>query len=279
MKLGIRRLLRSARAAARTGLVVATRGDPTADGPYKVFVVGSGRSGTHWLGYVLDAFPATHVTVEKEPIFPLVVEIAQRPELEPFAFPKLARLYRAEHRAVLPKHYVDKSHPNLWLAERLNGEFPEARFVAIWRTLEGTVASMMKHDGVRHWVEVWDRTRRPNRFLGITEDLIPAYRRMSLPARCAVRVIAHAREIERLTGVLGRKLHVVRYEDLHSRPEMEVQRLAEFLGLSDPPDIPMPNTDSRHKWRNQLSDADRSDIRDVAARLGAEDLLDGRQAA
>lgn len=248
--------------------------EPDAKGPCKVFVVGSGRSGTHWLGYILDAYPSIYATVEKAPIFPWVVEMARHPETEAELFPKLVRRYRAEHRAVLPRHYIDKSHPNLWLAEKLAAEFPEARFIAIRRRLEGTVASMLKHDGVRRWVEIWDEDPRPSRFLGVSEALIPTYRSMSTAARCAVRVIGHTNEIERLRGVLGRKLHVIRYEDIYAGPAAEFDRISAFLGLETPAGVPMPNQESHSKWQSQLSASDRADIRATAELLGATELLE-----
>ena len=278
MSIGVKQMAHSVAAGIRGRLIAVTGGAPTANGPFKIFVIGSGRSGTHWLGHILEAFPETHVTIERPPIFPWVVEMAQRPTMEDAIFPRLAACYRDEHRKVLPKHYVDKSHPNLWLAERLATEFPEARFVAIWRSLEGTVASMLKHEGVRHWVEVWDSRRGVNRFLGVTRELIPAYRHMSVTARCAVRVIAHAAEINRLTNVLGQQLHVVAYDGLHRQANVEIERLAGFLGLPVPLSVPTPDAGSRWKWRTQLSDADISDIREVAALMNAENLLDAQAA-
>ena len=263
----------------RGSRLVQTAPDPGPQGPYKIFVVGSGRSGTHWLGYILDSYPSIFATVEKKPIFPWVVEMAQHPETEALLFPKLVRRYRAEHRAVLPRHYVDKSHPNLWLAEKLAAEFSEARFIAIGRRLECTVASMLKHDGVRRWVEIWDQDPRPNRFLGVTEALIPTYRAMSIPARCAVRVVAHFAEIERLRGVLGRRMHVIRYEDIYTAPQAEFDRISAFLGLQTPTGVPMPNDQSRSKWQNQLTQSDRADIAAVAGMLGANHLLEVSEAA
>ena len=38
-------------------------------GSHKVFVIGSGRSGTHWVGYILEAHPDIHVTIETKPVF------------------------------------------------------------------------------------------------------------------------------------------------------------------------------------------------------------------
>jgi len=273
MTLGVKRFARTAAADLRGTYLSATGRGPSPAGPFKVFVIGSGRSGTHWLGYILEGFPETHVTIEKAPIFPWVVEMAQRPEREPELFPQLAGRYRAEHRRVLPKHYVDKSHPNLWIAERLANEFPEARFVAIWRSLEGTVASMLRHEGVRHWVELWDRQLDANRFLGVTDELISEYRDMSVAARCTVRVIAHYVEIERLTAALGDRLHIVPYDRLQTDHDREVQRLAAFLHLPVPAVLPQPLTESQTKWKTQLSDQEKADIRAVATRLQALQLL------
>jgi hypothetical protein len=278
MTLGVKRLVRTAAADMRGRYLVATGHGPSADGPYKVFVIGSGRSGTHWVGHILEAFPETHVTIEKDPIFPWVVEMAQGPDREPELFPLLAARYRAEHARVLPKHYVDKSHPNLWIAERLAGAFPEARFVAIWRSLEGTVASMLRHDGVRHWVEAWDGSGDANRFLGVTPEFVSRYRDLSVAARCAVRVIAHYAEIERLAGVLGGRLHVISYDRLQQRHQEEIERLAAFLGLPVPADLPAPLAESRIKWMSQLTDQERKDIRAIAAELDAQRLLAVRAA-
>jgi len=248
--------------------------EPGPQGPYKVFVVGSGRSGTHWLGHILDSHPQVHATVESEPVFSWVVEMARDPAAEAALFPKLIRRYRAEHRSVLPRHYVDKSHPNLWLAEKLADAFPEARFVAIRRLLEGTVASMLKHGGVRRWVEIWDRDPRPSRFLGVTEALLADYRAMSVAARCAVRVIAHAAEIDRLHAILAARMHVIRYEDIHAAPQAEMDRLSAFIGLQSLERAPMPRPASRHKWQAQLSDSERADIVCVATSLRATHLLE-----
>lgn len=278
MSMGIRRLARAVVTGVRGHVIAVTGRAPTARGPFKIFVVGSGRSATRWVGYILQAFPETHVTVERPPIFPWVVEMAQQPASEKHLFPQLVARYREEHRGVLPKHYVDKSHPNLWLAERLAAEFPEARFVAIWRSLEGMVASMLKHEGVRYWVESWDRHGGANRFLGVTDDLIPAYRHMTIAARCAVRVIAHAAEIKRLAGVLGERMHVVAYDRLHREPNAEIRRLADFLDLPVPLSVPRPDVGARWKWRMQLSERDLSDIRRAAFLMGAEHLLDARAA-
>ena len=258
------------------GLHAGHKPAPDANGPFKIFIVGTGRSGTHWLGHILAAYPSLNVMVEKPPIFPWVVDMARRPELETRLFPKLVRRYRAEHYLVLPMHYVDKSHPNLWLAERLAAEFPEARFVAIRRGIEATVASMMAHEGVRRWIELWDRDGQPSRFLGVDRSLIPKYRRLGVAGRCAVRVIAHAREIERLIPILGRRLHVIIYEDFFRDYSSEIERLSSFLGMETPTNVPAPKVELLEKWRDQLSASELAEIFAVSDLLEANHLLAGR---
>jgi len=42
----------------------------------KIFVVGTGRSGTHWLGYFLQLSSEIKVNIEKLPIFDMVTKAA-----------------------------------------------------------------------------------------------------------------------------------------------------------------------------------------------------------
>ena len=45
----------------------------------QIFVLGTGRSGTHWLGYILDAHPDIHVAIEERTKFRLATRAALRP--------------------------------------------------------------------------------------------------------------------------------------------------------------------------------------------------------
>lgn len=240
----------------------------------KIFVIGTGRSGTHWLGHALERHPDIHAEIEAPPVFGWTVEMARRPERERDLFPRLIAHYRAYHALVAPRHLADKSHPNIWLAEKIAGAIPEARFIGVRRKLFATVASMLRHPGVRHWVEVWDEDPRPDRFLGVTDELLSAYRRMSVPARCAVRVVAHSRELERLAAPLGPALHVIDYETLQQRSETEAAHLTAFLALDTPIRPPPPDTASLERWKGDLAPAEIADIRAAATLLGAADLLE-----
>lgn len=239
----------------------------------KIFVIGCGRSGTHWLGHTLAAHPQIHAEIEAPPVFGWVTRMALDPRSEARLFPRLVERYRAGHALVQPRHYADKSHPNLWLAGALADALPEARFIAIRRAVEPTVASMLHHAGTRAWIDRWERYPIPNRFLGISADLLEDYRVMSPAARCALRVIAHSREIERLRPRLGARLAVVEYEALLADPAPVAEGLQRYLALESPLRPPPPQRGRADRWRTLLSARDRDDIRALARRLQAEPFL------
>lgn len=248
--------------------------DPDENGPYKIFVVGCGRSGTHWLGHILESYPEIHVTIEARPMFSWVSKMARKPNLERRLFPLLVQRYRQEHRTVLPRHYADKSHPNLFLAEKLRDALPEARFIGIARRLEGTIASMMLHPAFRRRLDKWNAAPRTARYIGVSTDLIDDYKYMSPAARFALWVIAQTKELERLQAVLGERLHVIKYESLANSPRDEIARLNRFLGLEAPANTPEPKSEALSKWRSQLTERDLADIRHTAGRFDALHLLD-----
>jgi hypothetical protein len=118
-----------------------------------IFVLGTGRSGTHWVAWILQPHPKLATLVEKPPIFNWVTEMAIDPTAEGRLFARLVERYRLEAANMRPKRLLDKSHPNIWLAEALAKSLPDAQFVGILRDVFGTVASSLRHAGVRYWAE------------------------------------------------------------------------------------------------------------------------------
>lgn len=229
----------------------------------KIFVIGTGRSGTHWLGHILESHPAIHVTIERPPIFSWATKMALDARRKRSLLPRLIRAYQLEHAAVAPKHYADKSHPNIWHAEDLAAALPESVFLGIRRSPYATVASMLKHPGVLQWHARWREFPVPNRFLGITQDMTHTYGDMPLAAKCAVRWRAHAERLEDLRVPLGRRLLVVHYEDLIRRPDDQCARLSDFLRLATPIPRPAIREESLDRWRTELSAEDQRLIADV----------------
>lgn len=230
-----------------------------------VFIVGTGRSGTHWLGWICESHPELAVTIERPPIFEWVTEAAIHPDRAARLLPKLVRRYTAEARLCEPRLYVDKSHPNLWLADELAAALPRAKFIGVRRGVHGTVASMLQHAGVLRWVQEWRRYPVPNRFLGITSAWAEHYEALSLPARCALRWKAHEAQLDALAARLGERFLSLTYEDIFADPPGELARIQAFLGLTRPFPLPEIKRASLDRWRDELSAADLADIDAVLA--------------
>ncbi|MFC6489119.1 sulfotransferase family protein [Nitratireductor sp. GCM10026969] len=231
--------------------------------PDPIFVLGTGRSGTHWVAWILEPHTALHTLIEKPPIFNWVTELAIDPSAEARLLPGLLRRYQLEAASARPKRLLDKSHPNIWLAEQLAEAFPAARFIGVLRDVFGTVASSLRHEGVRYWAENWDAYPVPNRFLGVSEDNREAYARMSLAGRCAVRWHAHLRRLDELETVLGERMIRMRYHKLQTDTTRELERLQEFLDLDDPIARPEIKSKSLDRWKEDLSEQQVAEIRAI----------------
>jgi len=241
-------------------LVARVRGEAT---PPPVFIVGSDRSGTHWLGRILDAHPDVEVTFEPQPVFRWSMDMAIDPAEERELFPRMVAGYRYQRVVVAPRMYVDKSHPNLWIAERLMDVFPDASFVGIHREVYPTVASMLKHPGAAWLDSRWTEFPVPNRFMGITGEMATRYGDLPLPSKYALRWKAHYDELRRLQGVLGHQLHVISYEQLQQSTLEEIDRLGDFLKLRAPIPTPPVRRESLDRWRLELSPETMRQIDDV----------------
>ncbi|WP_163267684.1 sulfotransferase family protein [Chelativorans alearense] len=231
--------------------------------PDPVFVLGTGRSGTHWVAWILEPHTALHTLIEKPPIFEWVTEMAIDPTAEDRLLPSLLRRYRLEAASARPKRLLDKSHPNIWLAEKLAEAFPAGLFIGVLRDVFGTVASSLRHEGVRYWAEKWDAYPVPNRFLGVTEENREDYARMSLAGRCAVRWRAHLHRLDELEGVLGDRMIRMRYHELQTETTRELVRLQEFLKLDEPIPQPEVKSESLDRWKKDLSEEQIAEIRAV----------------
>ncbi|QGH36254.1 sulfotransferase [Gracilibacillus salitolerans] len=229
----------------------------------KIFVLGSGRSGTHLLGYVLDSHHLINATIEKPKIFTMATTIALNKEKKERLLPNLVRKYKIEHAKVAPKHYVDKSHSNIWISEELSSIFPNAKFIGIQREPYSVVASMLKHEGVLRWQKNWSDFPIPNEFLGITTENVSEYESMAPEERAALRWCSHAKKMDELKLSLGNRLMVINYESLVKNPEPCLVNIAKFLELHSPFPPYKMKIESLEKWKHQLSDTQIENIDNV----------------
>lgn len=227
----------------------------------KIFVLGTGRSGTCWVGDILGQHPEVRSYVEPRPLFDWVTQAALCARDEQLLLPRIFAEYQRLYEEASPSHFADKSHPCIWFAEKLAEQFSDAYFIGVVRDVEPTVASMLKHSGVRRWCEQWDRYETPNRFLGITEHNLDWYRDATIIQRCVARWYAHHIELMRLERALSTRFMLVRYETLVAETDTTLSRLKNFLELDDEFPAILPDVRSLTKWKADLSPSDLLAIR------------------
>jgi hypothetical protein len=231
---------------------------------WKIFIVGTGRSGTCWFGDLLGTHPSIRSFVEPRPVFDMVTSMAVNPEREAELLAPALREYDRLFCRAHPFHFADKTHPALWIAGHLKDHYEESVFIALRREVEATVASMLQHHGVRRWCEQWDQYPVPNRFLGITAANVDWYRDALVLERCVARWRSHENEIDRLAGVLKERMFTVQYERLVEDPKTTLAAVRDFLALRERFPDAKPQTGSLDKWKGYLTDLD---VRRIQAAL------------
>ncbi|MEX0732969.1 MAG: sulfotransferase [Aquisalimonadaceae bacterium] len=230
---------------------------------FPIFIVGTGRSGTHFLAKTLRSHSElTDLTWGRENpyVFRLVTQAALAEAQNKKIIPIIIDRYKRLLRAAAPRNLVDQSHPNLWHAEQLVSSFPKSKFLLLVRNPYSVVYSMLNHNAVKNWALEWNKYNIPNRFLGIDQENIQLYEEMSLVERCAVRWIAHYERAREVQSKIPDNVLFLLYEDLCNDPSQNLSRVQGFLGLSTPFLTPRVNEQSINK-RNNLSKPDRDAIR------------------
>jgi hypothetical protein len=233
-----------------------------------IFVVGTGRSGTHFTVRLLNGFAQAHDPLGGEENQKILMDIATA-----------AIHHRLPSRAVTDYYrhcldgadgvFLDQHHPNLFFVRHWTEMFDGIVFLYPRRPAYQVVASMLRHKGVmnwyryaRHWRRRWiDRVPYPNRFLGLAR----ASDISTLPTHllCAHRVIAHRQAYEEAVARGGVELRSVDYEALVDDPlaefsrafsARELQTLGEFTLLEK------PRKESLTKYRDVLDDRQVAEI-------------------
>jgi len=226
----------------------------------KIFIVGTGRSGTHWIARAISSHPLVRSTIEKQPIFGWVKKMALDPSARGCLMPKLIRRYRWQGFLKSPYYYLDKSHPNIWIVEDLAETFRDAIFIGILRNPFAVVNSMLEHDGVLKWHRRWNEFPVPNRFLGITKKNRSYYEELPIASKCALRWKSHKNRIYELDNKIGSRLKVVDYESFAINTEKTVKELSKFIGLEDPIPKPKVKKSSLEKWKDGLSTMEKEQV-------------------
>ena len=248
------RWLDSGKAQVNGGRTGAGAVSSSSSGHQLVFVGGLHRSGTTLVADLLSRHPdgsgltATGVEEDEgqhlQDVYPVARSyggtgrfardpFAHLTERSPLATPANARRILAAWEPFwdLDKHYlVEKSPPNLIMGRYLQALYPDAAFVFVAR--HPVVVSL----ATRKW-----RPRTP--FARLLEHWFLAH-------DTARSDLAHLRRV-----------HVLKYEDLVSRPDATLSDLAGFLGMSSPLDAASVDVTRSTRyattWQQERSSADR----------------------
>lgn len=181
--------------------------------------------------------------------------------------------YKQLMKVAAPKIFVDQSHPNLWLADKIAENIPGSMFVGIIRDPFSVAYSTTQHAGVSGWFDKWESFPLPNPFLGIGVADRERYVTMSIAEKSALRWISHVKRLGELRAALGGRLLIVKYEDLCNQGVSQMQRVAEFAQVENLFSMPEVKTNSLYK-KNQLNDNDFKQISLRIQNFMAENQMD-----
>lgn len=236
------------------------------------FIVGTGRSGTHFMDSIMNSHPEITDLMEGQEnpfVFGAVTDTAIKGKrLTPLTLFK----YRLLSRAAGPKFLVDQSHPNLWHIDQLIQKFPRSKFIAMVRCPFSVTYSTLQHSGVSGWLKNYDQYPVPNDFLGITTSNRKPYGAFSLATRSALRWCSHMQKVDTWKRKYPDAVYVMNYESLCGDPAVKLAELKSFLGLQTDFPTPKVNYESVSKME-KLSDQDKVDIATAVERFFVESPL------
>ena len=217
-----------------------------------VFIIGSGRSGTHLLGRTIGLVERYDSFIENKESFNFVTKIAVNPKRNPKDIKKVLKLYERIFKKSKNQYILEKTHPNIWLVEDLLEHFSNSKFIGIKRDVYATVASMLKHKGVLNWYNVLP-LNEVNPFLGITTENIEIFKELPIEMKCALRWKSHVNRLDDLQAKFPKEVLVVNYEDFYKDYSKLMKGMASFLDLENPIISETLNSDSLEKWKLSLS--------------------------
>lgn len=217
----------------------------SAAGP--IFIVGTGRSGTHMLCRCLNKFPEVsdyYGGRESPAMFWSIstTTVAQK---------KLSVIQLGYYAYMMRKVdglFLDQTHPNLWNIEQLLETFPNAKFLALKRNVYSVSYSMKKHGGVSQWAKNHACYPKPNGFLGVTAANQDCYEtELSDMQRDVFRWASHMERIDDVGARFPRNVKVLRYGDIGRAMKREMAAIAAFIDTAEPQEFLEIKDASLHK--------------------------------
>jgi hypothetical protein len=182
-----------------------------------IFIIGSGRTGTHLMCNELLTYKNTFDDVnrgkgetakenEKRLLTSTETAIKQIPLPD-----NVIKDYKGsvENKKV----FINQDHTNLFHVEQLLENFPDCLFFAMKRPIPQVVSSMLRKPATLRWFE-WSKKngKFPNKFTGIKDK--NHIKKLSIEQLCAKRVRSHYKEINRLKNLYPKNIVIVEFEKL-----------------------------------------------------------------
>lgn len=206
-----------------------------------IFIVGSPRSGTTFLGSCIGEL--SEISYHFEPV--ATKAAARYVYNQEWDFAKAKGIYQRVYAWLMRLHadgdlrFADKTPRNCFLIDFLHQAFPDAQFIHIIRDgrdaalshskkpwMQAAQAKSTKHEpgGYRYgpYARFWVETDRVAQFES-TSDI----------HRCIWAWKRHTESVLQVTSQLSKQqYHELRYEHLVTNPNAEANRLLDFLGIT-----------------------------------------------
>lgn len=156
-----------------------------------IFIVGTGRSGTHFLTRVLLGFQNLRDPLGGRENSVLLRSVATAAICHRTLPDAVLAKYQAE-AAAASGVFLDQHHPNLLFVKQIAAAIPGAVFLFPDRPTHQVVASMMRHHGVMAWYDYarnwrrWFRDPVPSPTVSLAS--VPSHRSRACLFICCVRI-------------------------------------------------------------------------------------------
>lgn len=257
-----------------------------------IFIIGLGRSGTHFLGRAIGKHPEVQLLLEESKTFSLVQKVTIFNNSEKY-FNKLLKRYIDINKKSEKPWILEKSHPNIWITEKLIEKFPKSYFFGINRDVYQVLSSMLKHgksqpksklqylkhiiskklypnkpQNVTSWFDLLPMDK-PSKFLGINEHNISYYKSLPIEAKIVIRWLSHKYELERLSKKNPNRVFCFDYTNFCLNMDYHLDIIAKITNLDHKRFVEYPNLTSLNKYKT-LSD---NQIRIVKETLEREEPI------